>query len=525
MRFMNPRTAALTSFTFVAILVLLCGPLQAEIEIPSVLGSHMVIQQGRPIVLWGWAGPRETISVRFKGQTVSAPAGEDGSWRVTLESVAADANPASLTISGSRSTAVTLVDILVGEVWLCSGQSNMEWSMNRIHTPIPEINRAAHPGIRLFQVPRSAIAVAQADVDAAWEVCSPDTVRDFSAVGYYFGLELHQKLGVPVGLIDSTWGGTRIEPWTPPSGFRAVSGLGGLLEDIEKKQQEYREVLVKAMPEWQSWMQEAESALDRGTPPPEAPERPQHPLSQPQQPTALYNGMIHPLVPFAIQGAIWYQGEANRDDGLKYRAKMEALIRGWRNVWDRQDFSFIYVQLAPYNYAFNWQESGGDVPDFLRLPLIWEAQRETLSLPHTGMAVVTDITNLYDIHPRNKQEVGRRLSLWALAKTYGQEGLVYSGPLFRSMEKAGGRIRLRFDHVGSGLISLNGQPLNWFEIAGPDHRYTKARAEISGDSILVWSPRVKAPASVRMGWHQLAVPNLGNREGLPASPFRTDSNH
>jgi sialate O-acetylesterase len=201
---------------------------------------------------------------------------------------------------------------------------------------------------------------------------------------------------------------------------------------------------------------------------------------------------------------------------------MEALIRGWRSVWQRRDLSFFYVQLAPFNYAFNWQEDGGDVPDFERLPLIWEAQSDILSLPHTGMAVITDITNLNDIHPRNKREVGRRLSLWALTQTYGKEGLVYSGPLYRSLEREGDRIRLHFDHSGSGLVSLNGRPLNWFEIAGPDGVFTKARAEISGESVLVWSERIKAPVSVRMGWHQLAVPNLGNREGLPASPFRTE---
>lgn len=521
MRLKSTRAGRFMILLVLAGLLLLSGALQAEIKIPAVIGSHMVIQQNSPITLWGWAGAGESVTVRFKEQTVTSDAGVQGFWRIRLEPVTADADPSSMTISGSRSPAVTLVDILVGEVWLCSGQSNMAWTMNRTHTPTPEILRAQFPRIRLFQVPRRAAADPQRDVDAAWAACSPTTVRDFSAVGYYFGLEIHRALGVPVGLIDSTWGGTRIEPWTPPVGFQAVSELAGVLEDTRRLRTEYRETLPAALNEWEAWREAAAEALATDGTLPEAPERPRHPLSNQQQPTALYNGMIHPLVPFAIQGAIWYQGEANRDDGLLYQAKMEALIRGWRDVWSKQDLSFFYVQLAPFNYAFNWQDTGGDVPDFYRLPLIWEAQRKTLSLPHTGMAVVTDITNLNDIHPRNKKEVGRRLSLWAQARTYGRKTLVYSGPLYRSMEVVGDRIRLRFDHVGGGLISMDGQPLSWFEIAGPDRIFYKAKAEIRGNNVVVWSPRVKAPSAVRMGWHQLAVPNLGNREGLPASPFRS----
>ena len=232
--------------------------------------------------------------------------------------------------------------------------------------------------------------------------------------------------------------------------------------------------------------------------------------------------MIHALTPFAIRGAIWYQGEANRNDGLIYAKKMEALIKGWRNVWKAGDFPFYYVQLAPFNYAFSPGEEGNDVPDFFRLPLIWESQLEVLKMRNTGMAVITDITDLYDIHPRNKKDVGYRLALWALARTYGKKDLVYSGPIYRSMTVEDGRIRIHFDHAGSGLTSLNHQPPSWFEIAGKDRTFYKARAEIDGKTVLVWNERVEEPVAVRFGWHQLAVPNLGNKEGLPASPFRTD---
>jgi len=523
---MDPRRYDLTGrarlFPILVGLGFCLGILQAEIRLPAVIGSHMVIQQDLPIQLWGWGEAGETISVNFRGASDSTQADAQGVWRIVLPPVKSDQQASALRIRGSSSPEISLQDILVGEVWLCSGQSNMEWPLNRTHTPLPEINRARYPQMRLFQIPRRTAYSPQEDVEAEWRACAPDTVGGFSAVGYYFGRALHERLEVPIGLIQSAWGGTRIEPWTPVSGFQAVPGLSDILEEIAQGEGEYREILRRALPEWEAWMRSAKAALLKEEIPSPAPERPRHPLDTPQSPTALYNAMIHPIIPFAVQGAIWYQGESNRNDGLRYKAKMEALIRGWRRVWDRDELAFLYVQLAPYNYAYNREETGGYVPDFLRLPLIWEAQQEMLDEPLTGMAVVTDITNLNDIHPRNKQEVGRRLSLWALAKTYGFADLVYSGPLFERMVREGGRIRLYFEHVGSGLVSLDGQPLNWFEIAGEERIFYKARAEIQQESVVVWCSQVPAPREVRFGWHQLAVPNLGNREGLPASPFRTD---
>ncbi len=228
-------------------------------------------------------------------------------------------------------------------------------------------------------------------------------------------------------------------------------------------------------------------------------------------PMALYNGMVHPVVPFGIRGAIWYQGEANRADGMYYAVKMKALIKGWRSMWKQGDFPFYYVQLAPYTYR------GSDT----MLPNIWEAQRSVLSLKNTGMAVTTDITTLKNIHPPNKQDVGKRLALWALAKTYGRNELVHSGPLYRGMKVEGSKIRLEFDHVGGGLVSRDGKPLSWFTIAGREGEFVEAKAEIDGDTVVVWSDEIKSPVAVRLGWNQLAEPNLMNREGLPASPFRT----
>jgi sialate O-acetylesterase len=233
--------------------------------------------------------------------------------------------------------------------------------------------------------------------------------------------------------------------------------------------------------------------------------------------------MIHALTPFAIRGAIWYQGESNRNDGLLYEKKMDALIRGWRETWKLGDFPFYYVQLAPYDYGYDRNMKGSLVRDAERLPIIWEAQRNALRIPATGMAVVTDIATLDDIHPPNKVDVGRRLALWARAKTYGEKDLVFSGPLYKSMTVEGDKARIAFEYTGGGLVSNDNQPLVWFEIAGEDRTFYKAEAEIAGNTVLVRSPRVPAPKAVRFGWHELAVPNLANKEGLPASPFRTDN--
>ena len=507
-------------------LVLIGMPLalSAAIKLPAVIGDHMVVQRDKPVVVWGWAGQAEPVTVRFNGQEKKAVTDAAGKWRVVFDPLQAGGAPLDLTVRGTASPEVVVRDILVGEVWLASGQSNMEWAMSWLPNPAPEILRADHPGLRLFLVPKRTAAEPHEDVEVQWKVCTPDAVRPFSAVAYYFGLDLHKRLGVPVGMIASAWGGTDIEPWTPPAGFAGVPEAQPLLEKHLAKYGEYRDKLAKDLPAWETWVREARKALAAKAPIPAEPALgyPDDPYDNPQAPMTLYNGMIHPLTPFAIRGAIWYQGENNHNDGLLYEKKMEALIRGWREVWKLGDFPFYYVQLAPFNYGYDRNMQGSPVPDMLRLPLIWEAQSNALRIPNTGMAVITDIANLTDIHPANKVDVGRRLALWARAKIYGETSLVYSGPLYKSISVDGDKARIAFDHVGGGLIANDGQPLVWFEIAGEDRIFHKAEAEISGDTVVVRSPRVPAPKAVRFGWHQLAVPNLANRAGLPASPFRTD---
>ena len=442
----------------------------AELTIPTVFSNHMVLQRDQPIPVWGWDTKGASVKVTLDGKSESTVAGDDGKWMVQLPAMSAG-GPHQLTVAGSSEK--TFADVLIGEVWLCSGQSNMEWTVSRSLNPQEEIKNGDHPQIRHIKLGHRPATEQMTDVPSkGWEVCAADTVGNFTAVGYFFGRNLQKELNVPIGLIGSNWGGTRIEPWTPPVGFQSVEALMSISDELDKFPQVNGQGKVNH-----------QSAL------------------------ALYNGMIHPLVPYGIRGAIWYQGESNNGEGMLYHEKMKALIQGWRSVWDKPELPFYFVQLAPYTYR----------GDATKLPGIWEAQLATLKTPHTGMAVITDIANLRDIHPKNKQDVGARLARWALAKDYGHKDLVYSGPLYKSMVKEGSKIRLSFDHVGGGLESSDGKPLSWFTIAGDDGEFVEAKAEIDGESVVVSADGVASPAHVRFGWDQTAEPNLRNKEGLPAS--------
>jgi sialate O-acetylesterase len=458
-----------------AAVLLSAAPLKAEVKLPSVIGEHMVLQRDREIPIWGWDAPGTEVRVTLGEAKASAKADSDGKWLAKLPAMQAG-GPHTLSVEGT--SRVELKDILIGEVWLCSGQSNMEWSVAQSDNAQDEIKTANHPRIRHIKIPHTPADKPQSNVPSdGWKVCSPETVAGFTAVGYYFGRDLQQKLDVPVGLIGSNWGGTRIEPWTPPEGFKAVPDLKDIADNLDKFPQK-----------------NDQGAINH------------------QTPLALYNGMIAPLVPYSIRGAIWYQGESNNGEGMLYYEKMKALISGWRGLWNDPEMPFYFVQLAPYRY-------GGDPT---KLAGIWEAQLKSLSIPHTGMAVTVDIGNVADIHPRNKQDVGKRLALWALANTYGQDDLVHSGPLFKSMSIEGNKVRLKFDHVGGGLVSRDGQPLSNFQVAGEDKKFFDAKAEIAGNDVVVQVDGVEKPVAVRFGWHQEAEPNLSNKAGLPASPFRTD---
>jgi len=462
------------SLAAVVAALVLAVPVQAAVKLPAIFGDHMVLQRDLEIPVWGWDQPGQEVSVTLGDASAKAKADEQGRWLVRLPKQKAG-GPLVLSISGSDKQ--EFKDVLVGEVWICSGQSNMEFTVGGAVNAQEEISSADHPKIRHIKIQHVPADKPQDDVKSnGWQVCSPKTVGGFTAVGYFFGRELQKELDVPIGLIGSNWGGTRIEPWTPPAGFKAVPALKNIADKLDEFPQKNNQGQVNH-----------------------------------QSPLALYNGMIHPLVPYAIRGAIWYQGESNNGEGMLYADKMKALVEGWRTVWNEGDFPFYWVQLAPYHYGGNGENLAG----------IWEAQTAALAIPNTGMAVTVDVGNLKDIHPKNKQDVGKRLALWALAKDYGRKDLVYSGPLYKGMKIEGNKIRLSFDHVGSGLISRDDKPLTWFTIAGPDGKFVEAQATIDGDTVVVTADEVKEPKSVRFAFNQDAEPNLANKEGLPASPFRT----
>lgn len=455
------------------------GFARADVNLPKVIASNMVLQQKQAIPIWGTADAGEEVTVSIGDNKATATAGGDGKWMIKLKEMSAG-GPHEVVVKGKNE--IKLTNVLIGEVWVASGQSNMEWSVAASTNPKEEIEAAKYPNIRLFHVRKTpAVTPQEVVLDRDWSECSPSTVGNFSAVAYFFGRHLHKELNVPIGLINTSWGGTAIEPWTPIAGFESVESLKPIAEQVKAQQNN-----------------PGDAKPSHGTP------------------SHLYNGMVHALVPFGIRGAIWYQGESNRGQGVAYEQRMHALINGWRSVWGQGDFPFLYVQLAPWKYV----KPPMTDPNHL-LPQIWEAQTKVLAMKNTGMAVTTDITNLDDIHPKNKQDVGKRLALWALAKTYGKSDLVYSGPLYKSMKVEGNKIRIEFDHVGGGLKSRDGKPLSWFTIIGKEGDFVEATATIDGNSVVVSSDKIAEPAAVRFGWDQLAEPNLMNAAGLPAGPFRT----
>ncbi|HAA87481.1 MAG TPA: sialate O-acetylesterase [Verrucomicrobiales bacterium] len=462
----------------------------ADVKLPNVIGSGMVLQRDMAVPVWGWAEVGEEVTVSFAGQTKKTTAGDDGKWMIKLDSLKANAKGSTLTISGNNK--INLDNVLVGEVWICSGQSNMEWAIRQSMNPKEEAAAANYPQIRLFNVPGHTVSPLPKDEGAGqWQVCEPNSANNFSAVGYFFGRRLHKDLKVPVGLIGSNWGGTRIEPWTTLAGFESVPELSKIADQVKNYKQDTR--------------------VGGG------------------QPSAIYNSMVHPLTPFAMRGGIWYQGESNGNEGITYYQKKHALVNGWRKAFQNKDLAFYWVQLANFQKESDKPE-GGDGWAKLR-----EAQTKALDIPGTGMAVITDIGAANDIHPKNKQDVGWRLAQWALHQTYGQKNLVPSGPLYKSHKVEGNKIRLSFDHAGSGLIvgkktglepteEVKDGKLEHFSISGKDNKWVWADARIDGQTVVVESKEVSEPVAVRYGFTMNpAKANLYNKEGLPAGPFRTDT--
>ncbi|MBN2137543.1 MAG: hypothetical protein JW720_07035 [Sedimentisphaerales bacterium] len=649
--------SGLVLITIVGVFLSSAGTACGEVRLPAVIGDNMVLQQGGKVPIWGWAEPNEEImvSVSWHSMQWGVTANEHGKWQFSMDAPKAG-GPYEITLRGKNT--ITIRNILVGEVWVCSGQSNMEMSVYSSANAQEEISAAKYPNIRLFTVQKKIADSPESDCVGQWQQCSPQTVGGFSAVGYFFGRKLHKELNVPVGLINTSWGGTVAEAWTRAGALetmpyfkRQMDAVAAAKADPEVSMAKYREELAQwqekinegnskdqdciapgfddtgwkemALPGlWETtelgnfdglvwfrrtfevpenmtgkemvlslgpiddmdstwvngvrvgglegpgtWMAPREykfggdiikagrnvivvRVLDTGGGggiygQPEQmmlkdtggagsislsgkwrykvgydiksmPSQPSPPAwaNNPNAPTVLYNGMIAPLIPFGIKGAIWYQGESNAGRAYQYRESFPLMITNWREDWERGDFPFLFVQLA--NFMAVKDEPGESAWAELR-----EAQLRTLSLPNTGQAVIIDIGDAEDIHPKNKQDVGKRLALWALGNSYGKS-IVYSGPLYKSMKADGGKIILSFDHVGGGLVAKGGGSLKGFAIAGEDKKFVWADAKIEGDKIVVSSDAVAAPAAVRYAWADNPVCNLYNAEGLPASPFRTD---
>ena len=503
---------------------------QADVSLPTFISSNMVLQRSMKVPIWGKAAPGERVTVELDGQQASATANANGNWRVLIGPYSAG-GPFTMTVSGHNT--VKVQNVLVGEVWVCAGQSNMAMAMDP-DLPIgaegilnaSQIMAAAHfPDIRLFQMERVTTGTPQQSTSGEWAETTPHSVATFSAVGYLFARELYERLHVPIAMIESAWGGTPAQAWTSRDALLASPELKGLVEASDNKIAGYDAALNDFQTRLRAWQPLADAAEQKGGRVPAPPQMPADPRSDAAaRVSGLYNGMIAPLVPFAIRGVIWYQGESNTTAPEQYRTLFPVLIHDWRKAWDEGDFPFIYVQLPNFDPHI-WRSWGFWKPSAppSRWPELREAQLMTLSLPQTAMAVTIDVGDPVRIHPRNKQPVAHRLVLAALHLAYGYAG-PYSGPIYQRMTIERSKIRLSFDHVDGGLKAKGGA-LTGFEIAGSDGRYVPANAEIVGQHVVVSSPEVPHPMQARYGWANNPDCNLYNAAGLPASPFRTDSIH
>jgi len=484
------------------LLILAAISARAEVTLPSLLADHMVLQRGLPVHVWGKAAEHETVSVAFRGETQSTIADDLGRWSLYFSPGEAG-GPFQMVIKASNT--IQLNDILVGDVWVASGQSNMEFSMKGLTNPDAEIAAAQYPKIRIFRVEHRPSDYPRSEVEAkTWAPCTPESAAESSAVAYYFARDLYQKMNVPIGLIESFWGGTPAESWTSLHTLSADASLMPVFAERARMVDEQESVLLAQAREEHDYQKAVEQAKAEGKP---APWRKWHPDFAAWAPAALFNGMIAPLTPFAIRGVIWYQGEANSGERASLYAHLfQTMIGDWRRVWDEGDFPFLFVQIA------NWNTE----PDG-RWPEVRDAQRRALALRKTGMAVTIDIGDPVDIHPKNKLDVGLRLARAARAISYGEK-LEWSGPLYRQLTREEHALRVWFDHAAG--LAAKGGPLVGFEVAGPDGKYVAADAKIDRSSVIVSSSTVPEPVSVRYAWAPNPTCNLFNSEGLPASPFQ-----
>jgi sialate O-acetylesterase len=494
--------------------------IRADVRLPAVISDHMVLQQDAAAPIWGWADNGEEVTITIAGQSKSAKAGADGKWMIKLDNLTAG-GPHELIVKGKNTLKV--VDVLVGEVWLGSGQSNMAMTVSRSKDFEAEQAAANLPNIRMFRESSGPAMEPQEGGNGKWEVCSADSIGSFSATAFFFGRELHKTLKLPVGLINSSVGGTPIEAWTSMSAQKDLAELKPLFARWDNDTANYDPEKAKAAFEKQQaqWRIAAKQARDAGKQPSRPPQAPVNPRKNSHHPAVLFNGKIAPLVPYAIRGVIWYQGESNANSNRaggnpeNYGLQLRTLISDWRGRWGQGDFPFVWVQLPLFKKAQTEpvEETGWTT--------VREQMLKTLKIPNTGMAVTLDLGEANDIHPKDKQGVGKRLAMWALAKVYNQKNIVASGPLPDGYEIDGEEVVLSFRYA-TGL-KAKGEDLKGFAIAGADQKWLPAKARIEGDQVIVWHPDVRQPKAVRYAWADHPDANLVNGAGLPASPFRTDT--
>ncbi len=479
---------------------------QAELKLPSIIGNHMVLQRDLANPVWGWADAGADVNVSFAGQNHSAKANADGKWVVKLDPLSGSPHALRMTITAGQDK-IVLSNIVVGEVWVCSGQSNMQWSVSQAFDSSLEIATADYPNIRLISVPQVGTQELQDDFDGQWDICTPDVVGEFSAVGYFFGRQLHQALGVPIGLIDNAWGGSAAEAWVA----RDVLEKDGRFDDYIAQWENTEKTFDydKAMADWKKKAEEAKAAKKQ------APRAPQNVLAGQHRPGNLWAGVLNPIIGYGIRGTVWYQGESNAGRAYQYDDLFGLMITEWRKAWGQGDFPFYWVQLADFRDEV-------DTPGESQWAELREAQSNTLALPNTGQAVIYDVGEGRDIHPRNKQTVGRRLARIALARDYGWT-IPYLSPSFQSMEIQGNKAILTFENVGNTLYTFDTKEAEGFYVAGKDKVWHHGTGKLIGnDKVEVTSEEVAEPVAVRYAWAENPVANLMSREGLPVDPFRTD---
>ena len=491
---------------------------EAKIRLPSVISNNMVLQRGIPLPIWGWASGGETVTVTLAGQSVSAKADDSGRWLATMPALEASRVPLELRVRGASGDSAVVGNLLVGEVWLATGPSNIHWAVQRCDNAAEEIATADFPSVRFFTVAKNGVDQPQDDCQGTWIQCSPTTVGDVSGVAFFYARRLHRELNVPVGIMQSFWGGSRVEAWTSREALEADPQLKPILDwwcqetenfDVEKHRADHERRL-------DAWRQAVSKAESRGKTPPPGPKLAANPRTSHHRPACLYNGMIAPLIPYGIRGVISYQGLGNLFWAQHSRRLMPAMISDWRKRWGLGDFPFGMIQPAPYP-CDNWSRSSPDAYSIQR-----ESQLLVLeSVPNTGVALTMDIGDIKQLHFTNKQDVARRMAAWALSTVYGRSR-PYLGPVYRSMSVQRDRIRIRFANADSGLTTNDGSSPSHFTVAGEDGVFHPATATIDGADVVVRSEKVPNPVSVRFAWSDTAIPNLFNRDGMPASLFRTD---